>query len=945
MAERPLRIALLEPAGRGGICHYARGLATALARRSGGAVGAGRPLEVTLFTARDFEFAGLELPFRVERVFDRWRTSPLAVLAALRRLRPDVLHLQSGTHPALHLALAVAARAATGAPLLVTAHDVVPKNATRLDALLCRGLYRAADAVVVHGESLARTLAARFGGARAKIRVIPHGEYGFLRPAPARARGGAPPTLLFFGYLHAEKGLPDLIEALPAVAREIAGVRVVIAGTPELDVEPLRARAAALGVLDRIDWRLRYVGDEERDELFAAATALVLPYRDASQSGVAFLAGAWEKPVVATRVGALPELVADGVGGLLVPPRSPGALASGILRLLRDPAAARRMGREHGRRCRELGSWDGIAGRTAELYGELTRIGGEEGGVTRLQPTRARAARLPRVTVIMPVRDEAATIGGALRSLLAQDYPRARLELLVLDGRSTDDTRERVRAIARRDRRVRLLDNPGRVVATALNLGFLRARGAIVARADGHTRYAPDYVRAAVRAFEESGADVVGGPMLPGRCRTPFERAAARALTSRFGMGGAAFHFDGASGPAESVYLGVYRADALHRFGPFDESLVRNQDDEWFARARARGARIFLDPRLRSAYRPRGTARRLFRQYFEYGLYKPAALRRVAGSFRWRHAAPSALLLALAAPPCAGAWAAAGAAALAYLVALLAVSARLAAGEQGEPRARATARQAAVFALMHGGYGLGFLAGLLRRAPDSSRAGIRAVYARYAADPRARRRWDGGARGQAALLAERDRALADRLRARFGPRPRRLRILDLGSGERDLAAVLAGQGIAGARVVAVDLLAERLAGSPARARAAADGRLLPFRDGSFDAVVQCAMLSSLPAEAARRLVAAEMVRVCRPDGLLLSYDARLPNPFNRRVRRVSRREHRELFDGCRVEFEPLTVVPPLARLAPTLAPKLAQVEALQAFDLAAIEPAPARESR
>ncbi len=948
-AARPRRIALLEPAGRGGICHATRGLAEALARRGD---------EVALFTARDFEFETADLPFRVERLFDRWRTSLRRVVAALRRFQPDLVHLQSGTHPALHLGLLLVSRAATRAPVVVTAHDVVPKNASWSDAPFCRALYRAADRIVVHGAAPAAELARRFPAAARKLDVVPHGEYGFLAPDRKRQqpRANGPPTLLFFGYLHEEKGLPDLIDALPAVVKELPELRVVVAGTPELDVAPLVARARAAGVESRIDWRLRYVPADEVADLFTAATAVVLPYRAASQSGVAFLAGAYERPVVATRVGALPELIEDGRGGALVHGRDPAGLAAGILRVVREPAIARRMGEEHGRRCRAVGSWDAIAEKTAAAYdatiAEASR-GGEGAPLAPRPRTRSRTA-LPFVTVVVPARNEEAAIAEAIESLIAQDYPADRVEIVVLDGRSTDLTRAKVQEIARRERRVRLVDNPGLIVSTALNRGFLKARGAIVARADAHSRYAPDYLRAAVRALDESGADVVGGPMVAGACETPFQRAVGRALASRFGMGGAAFHRDAAaedaaagedaSGPAESVYLGVFRADALQRFGPFKEALVRDEDDEWFARARARGAAIHLDARIASTYRPRDCARRLFRQYFEYGLFKPAALKSVRGSMKLRQLAPSGLLLAVALAALGGPWLVVGASALvAYGGALLAASARAAALEEHEPRWWSVLRQASVFALMHLGYGLGFLAGLPRRAPDESRAAMRLVYAGYAADPRTRRRWSDRGRGQAALVKERDRALAARIGAHFGNRTRALTILDLGSGDRDLAAALRELGIAVEQVVAVDLLAERLAANPARARAAADGRLLPFRDESFDVVVQCTLLSSLPAEAARRLVAAEMVRVCRHGGLALSYDARLKNPFNRNVRRLSRREQRELFAGCEVAFEALTPLPPLVRRLPALAPWLARRKALCAFDLASIvrPPAPA----
>jgi len=397
-SERALRVALLEPAGRGGIHQYSRALAGALARAG---------VDVLLVTARDGEFAAADRKappaFRVAPLFERWRSSPRALLAALRAFAPDVLHLQAGTHPLLHLGLLLAARAATRARTVVTAHDLVPKNATRLGALAAGLLQRAADRIVVHGVALERELAARVPSVAARIRVVPHGAAQLLAPAAAPDETECdatrhPPTLLFFGYLHEEKGLPDLIDALPQVAARVPELRVVIAGEPELDVAPLQSRARSLGVADRIEWRLRYVEAAEVGALFTAATAVVLPYRKASQSGVAFLAGAYGRPLVATHVGALLEVVRDGVSGLLVPPEDPQALAAALKELLSDPARARKMGGAHARFCRTEGSWASIAQRTRALYGELLPAAPavkkeEEGGVRGVGAATAVAAR------------------------------------------------------------------------------------------------------------------------------------------------------------------------------------------------------------------------------------------------------------------------------------------------------------------------------------------------------------------------------------------------------------------------------------------------------------------------------------------------------------------------------------------------------------------------
>ncbi len=562
----------------------------------------------------------------------------------------------------------------------------------------------------------------------------------------------------------------------------------------------------------------------------------------------------------------------------------------------------------------------------------------ETAAVACATATSSSTCVLPFVTVLMPTYQEAAHLDATLESLLSQDYPQDRFEIVVMDGRSTDGTREKLEAWTRRDSRVRWFDNPGVIVSTALNLGFPHARGEIVARADGHSTYARDYLRCAVAAFARTGADVVGGPMVACDDLSPFQCAVAAALASPFGMGGAAFHFEGRCEPAEAVYLGVYRSDALLRFGPFDELLVRDEDDEWFARARARGAKVWLDGSIRSHYAPRRDFVALARQYFGYGRYKPAALRRVAGSARWRHLVPSALVAALLLPLLTPWPLLAALPAATYATALLVASAH--ARPRGAPFLPSWLRQATVFATMHLAYGVGFFAGLFRDAPSDSTATLRSIYAGYARDPAKAKAWNGARPGQAAIVLQRDRALAAALRERFGSRVGELSILDLGAGDRDLGAALAAVGAPPRRVVACDLLAERLAANPRGDRVAADSRRLPFRDGSFDVVVQCTMLSSVRAHAARRVIADEMARVARADGVILSYDARAANPFNRHVRRVTRSEHSTLFAGRPIEFVRLTPLPPLARRVPRLFRWLSRVPFLCVFDLAVVGAAP-----
>ena len=175
----------------------------------------------------------------------------------------------------------------------------------------------------------------------------------------------------------------------------------------------------------------------------------------------------------------------------------------------------------------------------------------------------------PFVSIVLPIRNEAGFIARNLGAVLAQDYPCDRLEILVTDGMSTDATREIVLSIQAEHLNVRLIDNPGKIVATGLNAAISQACGDIIIRVDGHTIIAPDYVSECVAALYRSGADNVGGRMnavADGR----FGQAVAIATSSRFGIGGARFHYSDREESVDTVYMGAWRRNVFQRIGFFD---------------------------------------------------------------------------------------------------------------------------------------------------------------------------------------------------------------------------------------------------------------------------------------------------------------------------------------------------------------------------------------
>ncbi len=250
------------------------------------------------------------------------------------------------------------------------------------------------------------------------------------------------------------------------------------------------------------------------------------------------------------------------------------------------------------------------------------------------------------MSVVLPVHNGARTIGAALRSILDQRYP-GTLEVVVADGMSTDGTREIVQAVAAADTRVRLVDNPQRSTPAGLNAAIRASAGPVVVRCDAHAELPPGYVTRAVAMLGQTGADNVGGVQSAEGIGF-VQRAIACAMSSRIGVGDSRFHYGGAPGPVDTVYLGTFRREALERAGLFDETLARNQDYELNHRIRSTGGIVYFDPELRVLYRPRTSLQALWRQYWQYGVWKRRVVRRHPRSLRIRQLAAPVFVVGLA---------------------------------------------------------------------------------------------------------------------------------------------------------------------------------------------------------------------------------------------------------------------------------------------------------
>src|ERR1700759_177288 len=266
--------------------------------------------------------------------------------------------------------------------------------------------------------------------------------------------------------------------------------------------------------------------------------------------------------------------------------------------------------------------------------------------------SRTSLSTSPPVSVVMPVRNEERHLAEAVRHVLGQDYP-AEFELVLAVGPSGDRTEQIARDLAAAQPRLTVVPNPTRKIPAALNAAVGAARHAVIARMDGHALMPPGYLAAAVAALTETGAADVGGVMAAVGVTT-FQQAVAWAMTSKAGVGSAAFPTGGGAGPVDSVYLGIYHREAIERAGGWDEGMLRAEDWDLNYRIRAGGGRIWFTPDLRVTYRPRASVRTLVAQYFHYGRWRRVIVREHPETASFRYLAPPAVAALAAAGPNAG---------------------------------------------------------------------------------------------------------------------------------------------------------------------------------------------------------------------------------------------------------------------------------------------------
>lgn len=255
---------------------------------------------------------------------------------------------------------------------------------------------------------------------------------------------------------------------------------------------------------------------------------------------------------------------------------------------------------------------------------------------------------MPKVSIIVPCYNEEVTIQLLLESISRQTYPINDLEIILADGMSTDRTRLKVAVFqeANPDLKIKIVDNPKRIIPAALNSGLRAAQGEIVIRLDGHSMPYPDYVEQCVADLQSGRGDNVGGvwEIRPGN-ETWMAKSIAVAAAHPMGVGDARYRLASQAGAVDTVPFGCFKRQLFEQIGEFDETLLTNEDYEFNCRIRKQGGTIWLDPAIRSVYFARSGLGELAQQYWRYGFWKYKMLRRYPETLRWRQAMPPLFVL------------------------------------------------------------------------------------------------------------------------------------------------------------------------------------------------------------------------------------------------------------------------------------------------------------
>jgi glycosyltransferase involved in cell wall biosynthesis len=257
----------------------------------------------------------------------------------------------------------------------------------------------------------------------------------------------------------------------------------------------------------------------------------------------------------------------------------------------------------------------------------------------------------PFVSVIVPCYNEQATIHKLLEALRLQTYPLERMEVVISDGLSTDNTRAAIESFGsdHPEMTVRVVENRARSIPSGVNQAIRESRGGVFIRLDAHSMPIPEYVERCVAAHQNGRGDNVGGvwDIQPG-ANTWIADSISHAAAHPLGVGDAMYRLNAKPGAVDTVPFGSFRRELIERIGAFDETLLSNEDYEFNTRVRESGGVVWLDPSIRSVYFSRATLSKLAAQYWRYGYWKLKMLKRYPHTLRWRQALPPAFVFILA---------------------------------------------------------------------------------------------------------------------------------------------------------------------------------------------------------------------------------------------------------------------------------------------------------
>jgi glycosyltransferase involved in cell wall biosynthesis len=366
---------MMETGGWGGIHYYAHALCARLVECS---------VDLTLVTNQEYELEELPRPFKRLSFFRResylrsiWRLKEIFC-----RERPDILHLQSLISQRKDLALLLLCRW-MGIRVVMTVHNILPHEVRPFERYLYFLYYRLADRLIIHSQHNCDALLEAFPTLEAqKIKVIAHGNYELFRSwempqAKARQRLGLPADctiVLFFGAIRPYKGLDLLLQAIRPVRHACPNAFFVVAGhvhtgtlaTYQAQIEDLDLKTEDLLTC------FEYLSTSDAIAYVCAADLVVMPYRHIYQSGVVFWAYSFGRPVVAARVGSLPETVVDGISGWLVDKEDVDGLSNTMIKVISQPDLLETAGKNARQLADDQYDWADIAVETAALYDELT---------------------------------------------------------------------------------------------------------------------------------------------------------------------------------------------------------------------------------------------------------------------------------------------------------------------------------------------------------------------------------------------------------------------------------------------------------------------------------------------------------------------------------------------------------------------------------------------